>query len=48
MIQSFKIGEKFYKIKNTFSQKSKSIINATIGRWEFNAKIMVQNNEYKF
>ena len=39
IITSFKKGEKFYILKNTYFNTTKSQTNSTIARWYFDARI---------
>lgn len=45
MVESFRLGQKFYKIKNTVFENVKSEVKGTISRWEFKVKIITQNEE---
>ena len=43
IICSFKTGQKFYILKNTYFDTTKANTNSEIAKWYFNAKIKQKN-----
>ena len=43
IITSFNTGRKFYILKNTYFENSTGEIHSIIARWNFNVRIIMQN-----
>ncbi len=44
LITSFRSGEKFYVLKNTYFGETKTKIESGVARWKFEARIIYPNN----
>ncbi len=44
LITSFRSGEKFYVLKNTYLGETKTKIESGVARWKFEARIIYPNN----
>ena len=44
IITSFNTGRKFFALKNTYLEETKGEVNSVVARWEFNAKIIEDEN----
>ncbi|MBR3614618.1 MAG: hypothetical protein IKL55_05520 [Clostridia bacterium] len=43
IITSFNTGRKFYLLKNTYLESSTGEVNSGVARWNFDAKIIMNN-----
>lgn len=44
LITSFRSGEKFYVLKNTYFGESKTKIESGVARWKFEARVIYPSN----
>ena len=43
-ITSLDTGRKFFTLKNTYLEEAKGEVNSSVARWEFNAKIILNED----